>query len=88
VSYYSTSKTEIEFYLTHARRPVSRAKFSKFFGVHKNGNPKKPYRVAIRFKGVHVWGGSFEDEVDAAKAYNKLALKIIGPDAILNEIPE
>lgn len=87
-TYYSTSKSEIEFYLTHARRPQRKDKFSRFFGVHKNNDPRKPYRVAIRFRGIRTWGGVFENEIDAAKAYNKLALEIIGPQAILNEIPE
>jgi hypothetical protein len=86
--YHSTSKSEIEFYLNHARRPARKDKFSKFFGVHKNGDPKKPYRVAIRFRGLKTWGGTFENEIDAARAYNELALKVIGPEAILNEIPE
>ena len=86
--YRSTTKTEIEFYLIHARRPMRKDKFSRFFGVHKNNNSKKPYRVAIRYRGLKTWGGAFEDEIEAAKAYNALALKVIGPQAILNDIPE
>lgn len=86
-SYRSTSKTEVEFYLIHARRPKRKDKFSQFHGVHKNNDPKKPYRVAIRFRGTKIWGGVFENEIDAAKAYNALALKVIGPEAILNDIP-
>lgn len=32
-------------------------------------------------------GGVFADEIEAAKAYNALALKVIGPQAFLNDIP-
>jgi hypothetical protein len=32
--------------------------------------------------------GTFETELEAAKAYNKAALRIIGDYAVINEIPE
>lgn len=86
-SYWQTSKTEIEFYLVHARRPLPKNKFSRFRGVQKNNHPKKQFRVCITFNGRKFMGGVYADEIEAAKAYNSLALKIIGPDAILNEIP-
>lgn len=86
-SYWSTPKSEIEFYLVHARRPLPKNKFSRFRGVQKNSNPDKPFRVAISFNGRCVFGGTYADEIEAAKAYNKLALRVIGPKAFLNEIP-
>jgi hypothetical protein len=87
-AYWRTPKSEIEFYLIHARRPLPQNKTSRFRGVQKNTNPKKPFRVAITFNGRRFMGGVFADELEAAKAYNALALKVIGPSAILNEIPD
>jgi hypothetical protein len=86
--YYSKNRSEVDVYLTHASRPVNPNKFSKFIGVHKNSNPLKPYRAAIRFKGKKYQIGVFADEIEAAKAYNKVALSLIGPRALINEIPE
>lgn len=88
MSYWRTQKSEIEFWLAHARRPLPKNKISRFRGVQKNGNPEKPFRVSITFNGKRYFGGAFADELEAAKAYNALALKVIGPNAYLNEIPE
>lgn len=33
-------------------------------------------------------GGFFSDEIEAAKAYNRLVSSMFGSKAILNEIPE
>jgi hypothetical protein len=87
-SYWRTPKSEIEFYLIHARRPLPKNKFSKFRGVQKSTNPGRPFRIALCFNGRRFLGPSFADEIEAAKAYNELALKVLGPKAILNEIPE
>jgi hypothetical protein len=87
-SYWATSKSEVEFYLVHARRPLPKNKFSRFRGVHKNSNPDKPFRVAICFNGRRILAGTYSDEIEAAKAYNRLALHVIGPKAFLNEISE
>lgn len=83
-----TSLTDVEFYLVHARRPAPRRKyFSQYRGVQKNSNPKKPYRVAFKYQGRVISGGTFTDEIEAAKAYNRLAQIVIGSHAVLNEIP-
>lgn len=88
MAYWRTPKSEVEFYLVHARRPLPKNKVSRFRGVQKNSNSKKPFRVSISFNGRRFFGGAFYDEIEAAKAYNALALKVIGPNAILNEIPD
>ena len=86
--YYSkTKQSDVDVYLTNASRPIKRDKFSIYRGVHKSNNPKKPYRVAIRFKGRTFIGGFFETELEAAAAYNELALSLIGPRALINELP-
>lgn len=87
MAYWRTSKTEVEFYLVHARRPLPKNKFSRFRGVQKHHDPRKPFRVSVTFNGKRFLGGFYSDEIEAAKAYNRLVLKVIGPNAILNEIP-
>lgn len=76
-----------DYYLSMANRPRPKNKFSKYRGVGKNGNPEKPYRAYFRYKGMNYYIGAFADEIEAAKAYNKAALKIIGEHALLNNIP-
>jgi hypothetical protein len=88
--YLYKNKTDIEYYLIWAGRPLPKNKFSKYRGVQKNNNPEKPYRVAIRFKArLHIVG-TFTEEIAAARAYNEAVLRIIGEAArpLLNEIPE
>lgn len=77
-----------DFYLSQANRSLPPNKFSKYRGVQKNTNPKKPYRAAFRYKGKQYLLGAFENELDAARAYNKAALAIIGDYALLNELPD
>lgn len=45
------------------------------------------YRAVLTFKGKRYYLGTYEQEIDAARAYNKAALAIIGDYALLNEIP-
>jgi hypothetical protein len=54
---------------------------SKYFGVSKSG---KKWRSQITCKGVKYGLGSFENEIDAAKAYNKEAIEKYGENANLN----
>lgn len=76
-----------DYYLSMANRPLPAGKFSKYRGVQKNTNPKKPYRAAFRYKGKQYMLGAFETEIEAALAYNKAALAVIGEYALLNEVP-
>lgn len=75
-----------DYYLSQAGRPLPKSKFSQYRGVQKNSNPKKPYRAAFRYKGMQYTIGAFETEIEAARAYNKAALAVIGDYAILNEL--
>lgn len=88
--YLYKNKSDIEYYLTWASRPLPKNKFSKYRGVQRNTDPAKPYRVAFRFKCRHYVVGVFTDELEAARAYNKAILRVIGEDArpLLNNIPE
>jgi hypothetical protein len=85
--YFRRKMTDEAYYLSMANRPLPKNKFSKYRGVNKNNNPAKPYRVCFKHKGINYYVGAYVNEEDAAKAYNKAALKIIGAHAVLNEIP-
>lgn len=85
--YYSKKTSDREFYEIMANRPKKKNAFSQYRGVTKNTG-LKPYRVQFKYKGVNHYLGSFDDEIEAAKAYNNAVLTIIGPFAVLNEIPE
>jgi len=65
-------------------RPCSETGFK---GVHFHKQSGK-YRARIGYKGGEIHLGMFEDRVDAARAYNKAALKYFGKFAYLNEIPD
>lgn len=69
---------------------------------HRSDRPKRKgssiYRGVMKVKNrfeAHISGpggkerlGSFTEEVDAARAYNDAAVRLFGPYARLNEIPE
>lgn len=66
---------------------------SKFKGVScrlgKSWNSTEyypQYRARITVNKKEIWGGTFRNEIDAAKAYNELALKYFGEFAKLNNI--
>ena len=85
VSYLTRKMTDKDFYLSQASRPRAANAYSKYRGVSK-GN-KGMYRATLTFKGKRYYLGTYENEIDAARAYNKAALAIIGDYALLNEIP-
>lgn len=57
---------------------------SKYLGVHLH--MKRSWVVQIKVNGVHLHGGSFKNENEAALHYNKLAVKHHGEFANLNII--
>lgn len=72
-----------------SRRPAT-GKSSRFHGVARNGSSEKPWRAMLRFDGRNYFGGAFRTEEEAALAWNRLALSIIGPIAEprLNRVPD
>lgn len=74
--------TKAERWLMLTARPRTLKGASKYRGVQKsNSNPRLPWRASLRFDGRVFYGGSFETEEEAALCWNKLVLKIIGPEA-------
>lgn len=71
-------------------RPQSIRGTSKYRGVSicKKDHPK-PWQATLSFKGKKYRAGIFATEEEAALAWNKMALRIVGPTAIkrLNIIP-
>lgn len=85
--YLSKKQSAAEKYQQLARRPSARKKFSVYRGVTSNANPKKPYRASLFYQGRKYFLGAYETELEAARAYNEHASRIIGDHAILNELP-
>lgn len=58
---------------------------SRFKGVHheKRG---KPWKAAIKISGEKIHLGSFDDEAEAARAYDRAALEHFGEFACTNEM--
>ena len=86
--YLNKNRSPEEIYRKLSNRNSGRKRFSVYRGVTKGSRPQKPYRVSVCFQGVKYFLGEFENELDAARAYNKGALRIIGEAALLNELPE
>jgi hypothetical protein len=85
---FSKHKTDEEIYRALAARKPAKKSFSEYRGVTRSGNPHNPYRVSLTFRGKRFYLGQYPTELAAARAYNEAVKKIIGPLAILNEIPE
>jgi len=58
---------------------------SKFVGVYLDKRRNK-WCASIKYKGEKYWCGSYDDEVDAARAYNVKALELFGEGAKLNNL--
>ena len=59
---------------------------SRYKGVHWNNFSQKwRARIVYNYRTIHL--GRFLNEIDAAAAYNKAAVKYFGKFALLNEVP-
>lgn len=85
--YFHKHDCDDKFYLSMANRPLPKNKTSVYRGVQLNNNPSKPFRVAFTYNRKRYYIGAYADELEAARAYNEAVLKVIGEQAILNELP-
>ena len=87
-SYLTKKMSEKEKYLSLANRPPKTNSSSPFRGVSRSTRPKDKWRAGLTYKGRRYYLGVHDTEIEAAKAYNRAALAIIGDHAVINEIPE
>lgn len=85
--YFNRKMSDKDYYLAMARRPQPKNKYSKYRGVTV-GTKKQPYRAVLVYQAVRHYLGNFNTELEAAKAYNEAALRIIGPHAVLNDLSD
>ena len=67
-----------------ASRPKPANATSKYKGVSRRDDK---WIARLNYRGKRMYLGTFDTELEAAKAYNTHALRIIGPGAIFNELP-
>jgi hypothetical protein len=80
-------KNNMRFCTTYQNNWNSRPKINskcKYKGVNPYGN-KKMYISKIMAKGIQYNLGIYDNEIDAAKAYNKKAIELFGEFAYINK---
>ncbi len=68
---------------SYNRRKMAREGTSKYKGVSRDRRNNR-YRAIITYKGQVLHLGSFDNEIDAAKAYDEAAKELYGKYAFLN----
>lgn len=84
-TYYFKMPDE-DYYQVLVNRPLRKGTSSRFRCVSYD-RPSGKWKASFTYKGVRHYLGYYATEVEAAIAYNEKALSLIGPNAVLNEIP-
>lgn len=73
----------------NARKRLSAKTSSPYKGVCFDADKSKsPWVARITLSGKQKHLGCYRTEIEAARAYNQAAMKIFGPYAFLNELPD
>jgi hypothetical protein len=88
MGYFNCTTTKEAYYLAMANRPRPLGASSAYRGVSRSTNPRLPWRAALGYRGARYYLGNHATEREAALAYNRAALAIIGKHAVINEITE
>jgi len=81
--YLISRHNEEQLYLTLASRPRPSGSASSYRGVSKTTSGL-PWRANLKHKGRRYYLGVYATEIEAAMAYDRAALQIVGPHAITN----
>ena len=76
---------EEQAYLAYANRPRRPGASSVFRGVSYRKRTGQ-WIAQLYWRGRRYFLGAYQDEREAAEVYNKHALQIIGPFAVLNDL--
>lgn len=68
------------------RQTNGKPRASKYRGVSPNRSAGGAWKASVCFKGRRYYIGIFQTEEEAALAYNKKALEVIGDGPWLNEV--
>ncbi len=88
MGYFNCTTTREAYYLSLANRPRPANASSPYRGVSRSTNPRLPWRAALGYRGRRYYLGVFATELEAAKACNDAALRVIGDHAVINPLPE
>ena len=80
-----TDASQEQAYLAYANRPRRPGASSMFRGVSYRKRTGQ-WIAQLYWRGRRYFLGAYQDEREAAEVYNKHALQIIGPFAVVNDL--
>ena len=80
-----TDASREQAYLAYANRPRRSGASSLFRGVSYRSRTGQ-WIAQLYWRGRRYFLGAYQDEREAAEVYNKHALQIIGPFAVVNDL--